>query len=332
MGQSKRLVLASLIAAWVAALATVVAQAAAPVATLHVVSGLSTLPRAPFDALATDSSPALSSEMPYYVRTISATGNDKASALSVLGSSRRPFDVSADPRGGPSQPVAYSTCPASQGPGVPHCAVYVRSLVGDSTPTIVGSASSTGSTRLPAIYAGTVAAVHTEDGTPASTIVYRFAGERLTGPVPGAPRGIDKATATGLALRKTRLAYVWRWISEPGIRLNGLYVQTLSTHTPTVLASYSTRDARIVGPVWAGSKVMWLVRRKRGSRWYRWSQSTHRYEAAVAPNDVASFTVSASNRLFWQRAPRTAEIGDPCPAGCPVYSRALPRFHRVSPP
>jgi hypothetical protein len=91
MGRCRPLVLASLVAAVVPAFVTVAARAAAPVANLHVVSGLSTLPRSPFDALATDSSAALSPDMPYYVRTISGTGNDKASALSVLGSSHRPL-------------------------------------------------------------------------------------------------------------------------------------------------------------------------------------------------------------------------------------------------
>jgi hypothetical protein len=211
--------------------------------------------------------------------------------------------------------------------------VYVQNLVGNSAPTPVEKPYETITDRLPSIYAGVVAWVHSDDGYPASRIFYRPSPTPgLNGGVSGAPKGIGEATATGLALRQTRLAYVWRWISEPGIRLNGLFIQSLTAYRPTVLASYSTRVARIVGPAWTGSKLMWLVRRKHGSRWYRWSPRTHRYEAAVALNDIASFAVSASNRLFWQRAPRTAEIGDPCPAGCPVYSGPLPRFHRVSPP
>jgi hypothetical protein len=212
--------------------------------------------------------------------------------------------------------------------------VYTRNLAGNAPPALVASAGATLSRRLPSMYGGIVAGLVSGDGRPAASIFAREPAEprQLVGGVDGQPESIGGATATGIALMDQQVAYVWRWVPEPGIRLNGLFIQHLNTHRPSVLASYSTRDARIVGPVWAGSRLMWLVRRKHGSRWYRWSPRSHRYEAAKAAGNIASFTVTRSGRLYWQTAPRTSAVGDTCPAGCPVFAGPVPRFHRVASP
>jgi hypothetical protein len=128
-------------------------------------------------------------------------------------------------------------------------------------------------------------------------------------------------------LHGSRVAYVWRWRPSHGAVRDTLQIQNVAGGKPETVASLNESSARLIGPVWRRSQLIFAVRRKNGSRWYRYDASTKRFGSAPGPADVVSFTLGGS-KLYWQTGTVRALDNGLCAdrGGCGLYSAGVPRF------
>lgn len=312
------------------------ASGARRVGTLPIVTFWGAMVTPGFDAIVSDASvPNGPPGEPYYAKTVGRGPGGRAAALSTLGFSSQPLQVAIDPRSGTTNRAVYSVCPGGDRHGRPICSLFAQPLVGGTGHgTPVTDTPEAGSDRFPSAYRGAVAFARSVSGRDLAELRYvgnepGAASRRLA----GGPRGSGEAGPTGVALRGSRVAYVWRWKPSSGPARDTLQIQVLDQGKPNTVVSVSESSGRVIGPVWKGDHLLFAVRRVNGSRWYRYDPSTRRFGSASAPSNIVGFTIGGS-ALFWQTGTSGALRSGLCApqGGCGVYSGGLPRFRSARRP
>lgn len=271
---------------------------------------------------------------PYSARVVRFR-DAREGSLSALGNSSLPFQISPDLRSGVRKRVAYSQCGAAPGSQAVTCAILAQDLavpVGGTPHTAVVSDPAAGSLdRLPSIYAGAVAFARSSPGARAHELRYTPAGSSTSQRLHGGPLGSGRARVTGLALRGTTIAYVWkRNVASSRVRYT-LFTERTGERRHVVVSLDADRG-RIIGPVWRGGRVAFAVRRAGSSRLYDYAPGSGTFRSAPGPSMLATFSIGGAS-LFWQTASSRELSTDTCgPSGCYLYRGGIPAYTRSQAP
>lgn len=266
---------------------------------------------------------------PYFAQ-LTGPARGRSIAIASLDFSAQPIQFAFDARRVSQGAVVYSRCPVSGERGVPICQLYQQDLRGPARETVVTATPPEASDRLPSAYAGDVAFARFTPGRDVARVLLQRSAAPAPAVLRGGPRGTGEASPTGIALRGSSVAYVWRWRPRSGVTRFTLQLQRLGQPLRTI-ASMDSGDGRILGPVWKGPQLLFAIRSDGRSRFFSYDQTTRRFASAVGPRNLAAFAISGP-RLYWQTA-RAADLrrGD-CSGGCPLLSGSLPRLSRSGSP
>lgn len=279
-------------------------------------------------AFVSDKSTSGPANHPYYARRIMSR-NDRGDQLASLGFSSLPFQISRDPR---TSMLVYSQCVVATGGSASTCAILRQPLVGATGRPIPVSQPDVGvRDRLPAAYGGGVAFSRTAPGSEADVLLYTGAGGTSPKQLPVGPRGHGRAEALGVALRGTQVAYIWRWNTSTGRRYALRTVSVSGDKARTVLTLPSSRG-RLIGPVFSGRRIMFVLRRGLKSRLYEYDLSGRIFRSAGIADRVGAFT-TAGKQLFWQTASSASIDSGSCgSAKCTLVRGRLPAMRRSDRP
>ncbi len=302
------------------------------VASLPIVSTLGGIQQPGYGVLASDVAPSAGAE-PYDTLLITP-GGGRQLVVDMFGTSTQPVQASADPASGTTITVVASVCPLQIDQSQPRCALVKADTVGGTgKPQRVETPSADAADRLPSIYKGTIVFSRERPGGLSSELRVIGPGQAASRALPSGPQGTEEAGATGISLRGTRAAVIWRWFPRRGATRYTLRLQPTSGSKATTLVTTHRSDEQLVGPVWSGHYVIFGVRRKTSARWYRYDTSSRRYASAAASSRIATVGLAASSDFFWQTASATQIVSGSCMgAPCPVYVDKLPRFRPSSKP
>lgn len=269
---------------------------------------------------------------PYLARQMFSK-NDRGDSIGALGFSSLPFQISLDPRSGSQKRVFYSQCLTPESASSTTCAIVAQDLVGGAGQPVAVSDTTTGTQdRLPSAYGGAVAFARSVPGGSVDQLRYTASGSRTSQVVRGGPRGVGAARLTGIALRGSTIAFVWKWKPSSERTRYSLITQRVDQSSRRTVTSLDSMRGRIIGPVWRGSRVVFGVRKPGSSRFYDYDPSGRRFRSAAGPDGLASFAV-ASSTLLWQTATGGSLSSGVCGgSGCPLMRGGLPSFKRSRAP
>lgn len=256
----------------------------------------------------------------------SRDGRDRS--LGSLGASSLPFQISRDPRSKRKR-LVYSQCATPHGSSLTTCAIVAQELqVPLGQPPFMAAISDRAAgmlDRLPSGYGGAAAFARSVPASMIDELRYTPAGSSTSRRLRGGPVGTGAARLTGVALRGSTVAYVWkRKVSASRLRYT-LFTERIGQSRRTIVSLDSTRG-RIIGPVWRGAGITFAVRRHGTSRLYDYAPRSRGFRSAPGPAKLATFAIGGAN-LLWQTASGRALSTGNCGArGCPLYRAALPTF------
>lgn len=260
--------------------------------------------------------------------------NGRDQSLGSLGASSRPFQISRDPRSNRKR-LVYSQCATPRGSSLTTCAIVAQELqVPLGQPPFMAARSDPAAgmlDRLPSGYGGAAAFARSVPASMIDELRYTPAASSTSRRLRGGPAGTAAARLTGVALRGSTVAYVWkRKVSASRSRYT-LFTERIGQSRRTIVSLDSTRG-RIIGPVWHGARITFAVRRHGTSRLYDYAPRSRRFRSAPGPAKLATFAIGGAN-LLWQTASGRALSTGNCGArGCPLYRAALPTFKAARAP